>query len=176
MAALFKTKFSVQTESPSKAIILALLLATTVAVAGCGQAQQYAATGGTTGGGGGSTGGGTGGSTGGGSGGSGTTGTGTVTLSWNAPTSYSDQSCVTNLAGYTVNYGTSSGAYGFQESIPVGSANCVDTGVTSACGPVMSCSYTVKGLSKGKWYFSTSAYTADSTVSPLSNEASYSVN
>jgi hypothetical protein len=101
----------------------------------------------------------TGGTSGGGStGGGGTTtppsGTaGTATLSWQAPTVNTNGSAISNLAGFTVYYGTSQNSY---QTVKV--ANPKST------------SYTIDNLSPGTYYFTVSAYNttgASSAYGPI---------
>lgn len=66
-----------------------------------------------------------------------------VQVSWSAPTTNTDGSSLTNLAGYRVYYGTSPGA--LTETADVPSAGAVD--------------YVVQGLQSGTWYFAVAAYT-----------------
>lgn len=68
--------------------------------------------------------------------------TGTATLDWTPPTENSDGTALTNLAGYTVYYGTSPDA--LTESIKV-----TNPGLTA---------YTVSNLTSGTWYFAVTAY------------------
>lgn len=115
--------------------------------------------------------------TGSGGGGSGSgSGTFTATLKWEAPTTNVDQSCLTNLAGYTVTYGNASGATSHQESIPLSSLACVNTNTATACGTVQTCIYTVRGLSSGQWYFRATSYNTDLISGAASNEATLTVN
>lgn len=68
-------------------------------------------------------------------------GTGSVTLSWNPPTTNTDGTLLTDLAGFRIYYGTSSGNY--TSSIDVGNAT----------------SYTVTNLPVGvALYFALTAY------------------
>lgn len=108
--------------------------------------------------------------------GGGGSGTFTATLEWEAPTTNVDQSCFTNLAGYTVTYGNASGATNYQESIPLGSLACVNTSTVTACGTVQTCTYTVRGLSSGQWYFKATTYNTDLISSAASNEAALTIN
>lgn len=85
---------------------------------------------------------------------------GTVTLNWSPPTENVDGSALTNLAGYTIHYGTASGAY--TQSVTVNNPGLA--------------TYVVSSLSPGKYYFSVTAYNADGTQSPLSPEVSATVN
>ena len=80
-------------------------------------------------------------------------GTGSVTLSWNPPTTNTDGTPLTNLAGFKIHYGTSSGNYTW--SINAGNV----------------ASYTLNNLQVGKtFYFVVSAYDTDGNVSEYSGE------
>jgi hypothetical protein len=68
--------------------------------------------------------------------------TGTATLDWTPPTENSDGSALTNLAGYTVYYGTSPDK--LTESVKVS-----NPGLTA---------YTVTNLTSGTWYFAVTSY------------------
>ena len=105
-------------------------------------------------------------------------GSASVALDWDSPTTNVDQSCLTNLSGYVISYGTSPGVYSVSETIPIGSVGltCGNPSTTTACGTVQTCTYTVRGLALGQWYFSTAAYNADLVTSPASNEASVTLN
>lgn len=78
---------------------------------------------------------------------------GTAQLSWQPPTSNSDGSALTNLAGYRVHYGTQKSNLG--QSITI-----ANPGIAA---------YTVTNLSSGTWYFGLTAYTAAGEESALSN-------
>lgn len=82
--------------------------------------------------------------------------TGSATLSWNAPTTRTDGSPLTNLAGYLLRYGNSSGNYPNTITID-------NPGLTS---------YVVDNLASGTWYFVLAAYDTDgfesSNTSPVS--------
>jgi fibronectin type III domain protein len=79
---------------------------------------------------------------------SGTT-TGSLTISWTPPTTNSDGSTLTNLAGYKISYGTSATA--LSQTIQV-----ANPGVTS---------YLVDGLTAGTWYFSIRSYNSSGAES-----------
>ncbi|HEX2139112.1 MAG TPA: Ig-like domain-containing protein [Woeseiaceae bacterium] len=83
------------------------------------------------------------------------TGTGSTTLSWEAPTQRTDGTALTDLAGYTIHYGRMSGVYDYQIDINT-------PGVAT---------YVVENLVPGDWYFSLSAYDSSGLESDLSNEA-----
>ena len=83
--------------------------------------------------------------------------TGSATLSWNAPTTNTDGTPLTDLAGYKVHMGTSSGNY----------TTVVDI------GNVMT--YTVSNLAPGTYYFVVTAYDSSSNESSFSNEASKTI-
>ena len=70
--------------------------------------------------------------------------TGTATLDWTPPTENSDGSALTNLAGYTVYYGTAPDR--LTESVQVS-----NPGLTA---------YTVSNLTSGTWYFAVTAYSS----------------
>ncbi len=76
---------------------------------------------------------------------------GSATLSWQAPTTRTDGSPLTNLAGYRIRYGTASGSYPNVITIPNG-------GLTSAM---------IENLPAATWYFVVSAY--DSTGAESAN-------
>ena len=85
--------------------------------------------------------------------------TGSASLSWTAPTSNTDGSPVTNLAGYKIDYGTSPGAL-------TQTATLSDPAATA---------YAVQGLASGTWYFAISAFTSGGGASALSSVVSKTV-
>lgn len=84
-----------------------------------------------------------------------------VTLSWSPPTHNSDGSSITNLAGYTLHYGTASQDY---------------TGSIEITSPAQT-SYNLSDNSfpPGTYYFAISAYNAQQVSSSLSSEVSVTV-
>ena len=85
--------------------------------------------------------------------GTGTASAATIALSWDPPVSNNDGTPYTNLSGYKIYYGTSSGNY--SQSIDVGNV------VT----------YTLNNLSDGvTYYFVTTAYDTSNVETPYSNE------
>jgi len=124
--------------------IMSILIATSfiAALAGCGGGS-----GGTVGG------------VTGGSGGSG--GTTTGTLSWNAPTTNTDGSALTDLAGYKVYYGTVSGTY-------AGSINMAGKNSTSLSVATLASTVPVRGT----YYIAVTAYDTSGFESNYSNEVS----
>jgi hypothetical protein len=80
--------------------------------------------------------------------------TGSAAVSWVAPTTNTDGSPLTNLAGFRVYYGTSTGALALASEISNPAAT----------------SYTVNNLASGTWFFSVRSYTTsglestDSTI------------
>jgi hypothetical protein len=85
---------------------------------------------------------------------------GSATLRWTAPTTNVDGSPITDLAGYRIVYGQSSGA--LSQSLTVASP-----AITSA---------SVENLSTGTWYFAVKAYTSGGVESDLSNIAQKTIN
>jgi hypothetical protein len=92
--------------------------------------------------------------------GSGTSGTtGSATLHWTAPTTNTNGTALTNLAGYYIHYGKSSTA--------------LTTTVTISNPGTLS--YTINNLASGTWYFAVNAYTSAGTQSKNSNVGSKTV-
>jgi hypothetical protein len=79
----------------------------------------------------------------------------TAHLTWAAPTLNSNGTDLTNLAGYTVYYGTSPNAM---------------TSMATVNDPT-AVSFTVSNLAHGTWYFTVSAYNSDGQASGLSATA-----
>jgi len=84
---------------------------------------------------------------------------GTATLSWVAPTTNTNGTPLTDLAGFIINYGTS----------PKGLTSTINVANASATG------YTVQNLAAGTWYFSVVVYAADGTQSAPSDVASKTI-
>ena len=84
---------------------------------------------------------------------------GSATLSWVAPTTNTDGTPLTDLAGFMINYGTSANA--MTQSVNVSSA--------TATG------YTVGSLNAGTWYFTVVVYTTAGAQSAPSNVASKTI-
>jgi len=76
---------------------------------------------------------------------------GAVTLGWDAPTTRTDGSQLTNLAGYHVRYGSSQGNY--PNAITLN-----NPGITSCI---------VENLAPGRWYFVVAAYDSAGLESPM---------
>ena len=85
-----------------------------------------------------------------------TTTSGSATLSWTPPTRNTDGSTLTNLAGYRIYYGTSSGALNRTVQI---------------ANPGLS-RYVVENLTAATWYFSVRSYSSSGQESTASNVAS----
>lgn len=86
-------------------------------------------------------------------------GAGAVTLDWTAPTTNSNGSALTDLAGYQIHYGKS-------PSSMTTSINVANAGATS---------YTIGSLTRGTWYFAVSDYTTSGAQSANSTTASESI-
>ena len=84
-----------------------------------------------------------------------------VTLSWNPPTQNSDGSSLSNLAGYTLHYGTSSEDY--SGSIEITNPTATSYLVSDSNFP------------PGTYYFAISAYNAQQVSSSLSGEVSITI-
>ena len=88
-----------------------------------------------------------------------TTTTGVATLDWLPPTENSDGSTLTNLAGYTVYYGTSPD--NLAQSVKVS-----NPGLTA---------YAVTGLSSGTWYFAVTSYSSTGVESTRTGTVSTTI-
>lgn len=85
-----------------------------------------------------------------------TAGVTSVTLNWTAPTQNTDGSPLTNLSGFTIYKGQTSGSL-TQDSV-------VNSATTST--------KTITGLAPGTWFFALDAFDATGTHSVITNEAS----
>jgi hypothetical protein len=88
-----------------------------------------------------------------------TAGTGTAELAWEMPTENTNGTPLTDLAGYTIVYGSSPSTMNQWVQL-------TDIGATS---------YVVKGLSQGTWYFAIISYTLSGANSALSDIASKTI-
>lgn len=86
--------------------------------------------------------------------------TGSATLNWTAVTQNTNGTVLTDLAGYKVHYGNTSGAL---------------TTVVVLANPSLT-TYLIPNLSPGVWYFGVTAYASDGTESTLSNIGSKTIN
>jgi hypothetical protein len=85
--------------------------------------------------------------------------TGVATLDWLPPTENSDGSVLTNLAGYTVYYGTSPDS--LTQSVKV-----TNPGLTA---------YTVTNLPSGTWYFAVTSYSSTGVESTRTGTVSTTI-
>ena len=83
-----------------------------------------------------------------------------VTINWTPPTENTDGTPLTDLSGYNIHYGTSSGNY---------------TQTVSVSNPGLA-TYVVDNLTPGTYYFAVGAVNSAGTESPLSSEVSATVN
>jgi len=85
--------------------------------------------------------------------------TGSATIRWTPPTTNSDNSPLTNLAGYRIYYGTSSGNLTQVLNLP-------NPGITSGV---------VENLAPGTWYFAVTSYNSSNVESARSNVTSKTI-
>lgn len=90
--------------------------------------------------------------------GGGTT-TGAATLSWTPPTTNTDGTALTDLAGYRISYGNGTNSMTSTLQIP-------SPGITSAM---------IESLTSGTWYFVVKAYTSSGVESPVSSVVSKTI-
>jgi len=83
----------------------------------------------------------------------------TADVSWSAPTTNTNGSALTDLAGYRIYYGTSPSQLTQKVDIP-------SAGATN---------YVVQGLTQGTWYFAVTSYTNTGLESGLSSVVSKSI-
>ncbi len=88
-----------------------------------------------------------------------TASTDTVTINWTPPTENTNDTPLTNLAGYNIHYGTSSGNL---------------TNKISVSNPGIA-TYVVSNLAPGKYYFAVAAVNSSGTESALSAQVSATV-
>jgi|GEM_PF-6701530 len=95
-----------------------------------------------------------------------------VKLAWNVPTTNSDGTTLSDLAGYELSFGTSPGNYSRKILIPLRdkSLDCNGSGHDQESDIVKRCNYTVTGLREGNYYFVISAYNSRGEKSMNSNE------
>ena len=86
-------------------------------------------------------------------------GSGSADISWTPPTTNTNGSTLTDLAGYDIYYGTS--ASSLTQKVQVS-----NVGLTN---------YVISGLTSGTWYFAVAAYTTSGAQSSLSNVASKTI-
>lgn len=82
-----------------------------------------------------------------------------VDVTWTAPTTNTNGTALTNLAGYTIHYGTSRSAL-------IQSVNVQNAGATD---------YVVQGLTGGTWYFAVTSYTNSGLQSNYSTVVSTTI-
>jgi hypothetical protein len=82
---------------------------------------------------------------------------GSATLAWDAPTTNTDGSPLTDVAGYKVHYGTSSGNY----------TRVIDVGHVKT--------YKIEGLRSDTYYFTVTVYDISGNESAYSNEVSKTI-
>ena len=92
-------------------------------------------------------------------------------LTWDAPTSRTDGSCLSEVTSYRVSYGTAHEFYENVETVDSKNLQCTETAATGACGQkVLRCSYMVDRLSDASWHFAVQAVDSEGLVSDYSNE------
>jgi hypothetical protein len=96
-------------------------------------------------------------------------------LSWDAPTTRTDGTCLHDLQGFVVLWGQAPDRLANRRDLTVEQAQCRSTGTQSACGGVQRCSVGIGPLGSGTWYFAVRAKDGVGQESPLSETVSKSV-
>jgi len=103
-----------------------------------------------------------------------------LTLTWSSPTRNSDNSCLTNLQGYNIDFKTSASGYKLLKKLTLDSTqlNCtIDTkNPDTTCGNATICTYQTTELAAGTWFFKVQAINNQGSTSPDSNEVSSQIN
>lgn len=84
---------------------------------------------------------------------------GNATLTWEAPTSNTNGTALTNLSGYRIYYGANEGE--MSETVQI-----TNVGIQT---------YVIEDLQPGTWYFAVRALSSDGTESPLSDVVSKTI-
>lgn len=100
-------------------------------------------------------------------------------LRWDSPTANADGTCLTDLGGFDILWGqTTGGPYPYTADAGL---NCAPTGVQVPCGDAgqtelaQVCEFRLGGLDAGTWYFVAETYTTTGLTSAPSTEASKTV-
>lgn len=98
-----------------------------------------------------------------------------VEISWDAPTTRSDGSCLNDdLGSFVVSYGEQSGGYDHSNQLFLNSGDltCQQIDYDDSCGvSIVRCSANVDSLTAGNWYFAVQAVDSDGYRSGYSLEA-----
>ena len=90
---------------------------------------------------------------------------GEAALEWDVPTTRADGSCLQDLEGFVVSWGTDPDQLTQSERIPIEELSCTATGETTPCTEVQRCTFTVRGLPPATWYFMVRTYDEESRES-----------
>ncbi len=103
-----------------------------------------------------------------------------LTLTWTSPTRNSDDSCLTDLQGYTIDFKKTTSNYAILDTVALDSTNlncAIDTANPDAtCGGAMVCSYKTQELAAGTWFFKVKASNLQGALSNDSNEVTSLIN
>lgn len=103
-------------------------------------------------------------------GGHGGVGSASALLTWEAPTTNVDGSCLQDLQAYRVNFGLNSGQYTEARTLEASEMSCSATGQANSCGEVQSCTVLLENIPTASWYFAVQAVDAAGNASGYSNE------
>ena len=98
-------------------------------------------------------------------------------IHWDEPRFTVAGTCATDLLGYEINLGLSTGNYTELRAIVANTVRCTDTGKPTTCGNIYNCSYNLAqlGLSPASWYIAIQVYDKWGNRSALSNEVTRTI-
>ncbi len=98
-----------------------------------------------------------------------------ATLTWNAPNQELSGACINGISSYQIHYGTSAVNLTQTATVQASAVSCTDSGIANACGPILSCTYPVRDLTSGTWYFAVQVTDTSGQSSGYSNIAAKSI-
>lgn len=103
---------------------------------------------------------------------------GSLTFTWDAPTTNTDNTCVVDHNFFTLHWGAVTGTYPDNINITGSIAeNCTDSGIDAGtgCGNIMNCSYTATDILDGTYFFVLTSTDFNDNWSAPSNEVTATI-
>ncbi|MHB8409466.1 MAG: hypothetical protein ACYDHY_15465 [Acidiferrobacterales bacterium] len=99
-----------------------------------------------------------------------------ATLTWDTPNQDMSGACISGVSSYQIHYGTSADSLSQTATVQSSAVSCTNSGISTACGPIQSCTYPVKNLTSGAtWYFAVQVTDTSGQSSGYSNMASKAI-